>query len=179
MPTKHPTPKAVTRPLLAITLLALCAALLAACGSSSNTSGNTSGNGGSGSGSSGSANATVKVGSVSGFGKALTTSNGTPLYVFTGDKSGASSCTGACAKQWPPLTVSGTPSAGSGAQSGLLSTFKRQDGTKQVLYNGHALYTHAGSSPASSVAGSAANGGIWYLISPTGKPITKTNSGGY
>jgi predicted lipoprotein with Yx(FWY)xxD motif len=175
VPKKHPKPKAAARPLLAITLPALCAVILAACGSS----GNSGGNGGGASGSSAGANATVKVGSVSGFGKALTTSDGAPLYIFTGDKSGASNCTGTCAKQWPPLTVSGTPSAGSGAQSGLLSTSKRQDGTKQVLYNGHPLYTHAGSSPASSVAGSAANGGIWYLISPAGKPITKTNSGGY
>lgn len=175
MTTKHPTRNKITRPPLAIMLVALCAALLAACGSS----GTGGGSSGGGSGSSGGADATVKAGTVSGFGSALTTSKGTPVYIFTGDKSGASNCNGACAKQWRPLTVSGSPSAGSGAQAGLLSTFKRKDGTMQVLYNGHALYTHAGSSPASSVAGSAANGGIWYLISPAGKPITKTNSGGY
>jgi hypothetical protein len=30
-----------------------------------------------------------------------------------------------------------------------------------------------------SVAGSASDGGIWYLVAATGKPITKTNSNGY
>ena len=115
---------------------------------------------------------------VSGYGQVLATSKGTPLYVFTGDPSGGSKCAGACAKQWEPFTVSGKPTAGSGASSGMLSTFKRTDGRTQVLYNGHALYTHSGAS-AASVAGTASDGGIWYLVSPAGKPITKTNSGGY
>lgn len=186
VPTKSPTRAAVTRPLLAIMLVALCAVVLAACGGSGGSGGNGGGSGGgsgangggSGGSGGGSGSASVKAGNVSGFGSALTTSDGTPVYVFSGDKHGASSCNGACAKQWPPVTVSGSPSAGSGAQSGLLSTYKRQDGTMQVVYNGHPLYTHAGSSPAASVAGSAANGGIWYLVSPAGKPITQANPGG-
>ena len=56
----------------------------------------------------------------------------------------------------------------------MLSTFKRTDGTTQVTYNGHALYTRPGLS-ATAAAGTAANGGIWYLVSPSGKPITKTS----
>jgi hypothetical protein len=60
----------------------------------------------------------------------------------------------------------------------MLSTFKRKDGSVQVLYNGRALYTHSGGT-AGSVAGTASDGGIWYLVSPSGKPITSTNGGGY
>ena len=60
----------------------------------------------------------------------------------------------------------------------MISTFKRADGTTQVLYDGHALYTRPGLS-ATAAAGTAADGGIWYLMSPSGKPITKTNGSGY
>jgi predicted lipoprotein with Yx(FWY)xxD motif len=154
-------------------LISICAALVAACGSSSGGSGSGSGSG------SGGGPATVTTTQVSGYGKVLAKAKGTPLYVFTGDPSGSSKCVGACVKQWKPLTVTGKPTAGSGANAGMLSTFKRSDGSKQVLYNGHALYTHSSSASAGSVAGTASDGGIWYLVSPAGKPITHTNSGGY
>lgn len=169
LPRKHPTHRSAASRLPTIILASSCAALVAACGSSS----------GSGSGhASGGGTATVATAQVSGYGKVLATGKGTPLYIFTGDPSGASKCDGACAKHWPPLTVTGKPTAGTGANTRMLSTFKRTDGREQVLYNGHALYTHPGSN-AGSVAGTAADGGIWYLISPAGKPITSTSGGGY
>ncbi len=169
MPRKRPTRQSLARLLLTITLVSTCAALVAACGSS----------GGSGSGSGSSAgSSTVATAQVSGYGKVLATGKGTPLYVFTGDPSGGSKCVGACAKQWEPLTESGKPTAGAGANAAMLSTFKRKDGSVQVVYNGHALYTNSGGSQG-SVAGTASDGGIWYLVSPTGKPITSTNGGGY
>jgi predicted lipoprotein with Yx(FWY)xxD motif len=171
VPRKHATRRSAARRLPTILLAALCAAFAAACGSS----------GGSGSGSGHTANggaATVATAKVAGYGTVMATGKGTPLYIFTGDPSGQSKCDGACARQWPPLTASAKPTAGSGADTGLLSTFKRQDGRVQVLYNGHALYTHSGPS-AGSAAGTAAHGGIWYLLSPAGKPITSTTGGGY
>lgn len=170
MPRKLPTRQWSARWLLTMMLISVCAALVAACGSSS-------GGSGSGSGSSG-GSSTVATAQVSGYGKVLATGKGTPLYVFTGDPSGGSKCVGACAKHWEPLTASGKPTAGAGANAGMLSTFKRNDGGVQVLYNGHALYAHSGGS-AGAVAGTASDGGIWYLVSPSGKPITSTNGGGY
>ena len=158
------------------------AALLAACGSSSSPSTSASGGSGmssattgGGSSSSGSG-ASVAVGTVAGFGSVLTT-GGQPLYVLSTDPSGSSKCSGACAKTWKPLSTSGSPQAGSGAQSSLLSDFKRSDGTEQVLYNKHALYTHSGS--AASVAGTASDGGVWYLINAKGSFVKSTTSGGY
>jgi predicted lipoprotein with Yx(FWY)xxD motif len=118
--------------------------------------------------------ATVATAKVPGYGVALSTGKGVTLFLFTG-KGG---CTGACAKEWKPLVATGKPSAGTGAKSSLLSTVKLPDGTQQVTYAGHQLYTHPGLS-AASVAGTAADGGIWYLVSPTGKAITKTNGNGY
>jgi predicted lipoprotein with Yx(FWY)xxD motif len=114
---------------------------------------------------------------VVGFGKVLA-SSGHPLYVLSSDPPGGSRCTGACTSTWPPLTAKGRPTAGPGADSSLLSTFKRPDGNTQVLYDRHALYTHSGRGLVSG-AGVKSQGGIWYLVAPSGKPIKQTKSGGY
>ena len=117
------------------------------------------------------------VGKVNGYGSVLVTAADQPVYILSTDPSGSSKCTGSCAKTWKPLSVSGSPSAGSGASASLLSSFKRSDGTTQVLYDKHALYTHAGS--ASSAAGTASDGGVWYLINAKGQAVKSTTAGGY
>lgn len=147
-------------------------ALISACGGSSSNNSSSSGGGGS------SGSATVKTATISGYGTALVTSSGKSLYLLSSDPSGGSSCSAACAKVWPPLMASGSPTAGGGADSSMLSTFKRKDGTTQVLYNKHALYSF--SSPgATSGQGVKSYGGTWYLVAPSGKPITNTQGGGY
>jgi predicted lipoprotein with Yx(FWY)xxD motif len=156
------------------------AAVLAACGSSGGSSNGGSSGGGtnaSSGSSSGGAKGTVMVGKVNGYGSVLVTAANQPIYILSTDPSGSSKCTGACAQAWKPVTVSGSPKAGSGASSSLLSSFKRSDGTTQVLYDKHALYTHAGS--ASSAAGTASDGGVWYLINAKGTAVKSTTSGGY
>ena len=117
------------------------------------------------------------VGKVNGYGSVLVTAADQPIYILSTDPSGSSKCSGSCAKAWKPVTVSGAPKAGSGASTSLLSSFKRSDGTTQVLYDKHALYTHAGS--AASAAGTASDGGVWYLINAKGKVVKSTTSGGY
>lgn len=165
------------RSLAATVALLACAVLIAACGSSGGGSNNNSGgSGGSTSGGSG-GSGTVAVGKVAGYGSVLVTAANQPVYILSTDPSGSSKCVGACAKTWKPVAVSGKPTAGSGADSSMVSSFKRKDGTTQVLYNKHALYTHAGS-PA-SVAGTASDGGVWYLINAKGAPVKSTTSGGY
>ncbi len=153
-----------------VAVLVIGAALATACGGSS-SSGNSSGSGSA-------ANATVVVKKVAGYGSVLATPSGQALYLSTADPSGASKCAGSCVSQWPPLTQSGAPKAGPGIDASMLSTFKRGDGKEQVLYNKHALYTHTGSG-ATSGAGVAADGGIWYLVSPSGKAVKSTTGGGY
>jgi predicted lipoprotein with Yx(FWY)xxD motif len=122
--------------------------------------------------------ATVKTVRVAGYGEALASATGQPVYLLTADPTGSSKCAGTCATPLKPLTVAAAPTAGAGAKSSLLSTFKRSDGQTQVLYNGHALYTRSGPSPG-SYAGTASDGGVWYLISPTGAPIKSTTGDGY
>ena len=69
----------------------------------------------------------------------LTDENGRTLYVFLSDHNGPSVCYGGCATAWPPLLTNGMAVAGDGVQQGLLGTTTRNDGTKQVTYNGWPL----------------------------------------
>jgi predicted lipoprotein with Yx(FWY)xxD motif len=156
---------------LVVALIA-AVAVIAGCGSSSSNS-SSSGGGGSSGGS-----GTVKVAKISGYGSALVTASGKSVYLLSTDPAGSSKCSGTCAKTWMPVTVSGSPSAGSGVDSSKLSSFKRSDGTTQVLYNKQALYTFSGQG-ATSGEGQAADGGVWYLVSPSGAAIKKSSSGGY
>lgn len=121
--------------------------------------------------------ATVSTMTVIGYGKALATS-GHPLYLLSSDPPRGSRCTGKCTATWSPLTAKGAPTAGPGVESSLLSTFKRADGSTQVLYDGHALYTHKGRGLVSG-AGVRSEGGTWYLVAPSGKPIKATKRGDY
>jgi predicted lipoprotein with Yx(FWY)xxD motif len=121
---------------------------------------------------------TVIAEQLPGYGTVLATSSGKALFMLTADPPGESKCSGSCTNEWHPLIESGTPTAGPGVKASLLSTFRRDDGQRQVAYDKHALYTHAGSDPAAA-AGALGEGGIWYLVSPAGTGIGQTTSGGY
>jgi predicted lipoprotein with Yx(FWY)xxD motif len=165
----------VRRPTVRLALVAVLVAaiaLIAGCGSSSSNSSS------SGGGSSSGGSATVNVAKISGYGSALVTASGKSVYLLSTDPAGSSKCSGACAKTWIPVPVSGSPSAGSGVDSSKLSSFKRSDGTTQALYDKHALYTFSGQG-ATSGEGQASDGGVWYLVSPSGAAIKKSSSGGY
>ena len=117
---------------------------------------------------------TVDLKSVSGIGDmALVDGKGRTLYLWEADKSGTSTCMGACAAAWPPVTVSGTPQAGSGVSHSLLGTAKRDDGTAQVTYNGHPLYYFAGDTGPGMAKGqgSKAFGADWYVLNAKGSKI--------
>ncbi len=61
------------------------------------------------------------------------------VYTLSADTTpGASSCTGTCAKFWPPVLTSTAPAAPT--LTGTVSTIQRADGTFQVAFNGHPLY---------------------------------------
>ncbi|MGE4426935.1 MAG: hypothetical protein AB7G37_10835 [Solirubrobacteraceae bacterium] len=153
-------------PLLATTVLAV-----SGCGDSDDD------NGGAG-GSTSSGDATVVTRDVPGYGTVLANDEGRPLYVYTKDPEGGSACTDACAETWPPLEAEGTPTTGGEVKAGLLATFEREDGTTQILYNQHALYTHTGGGLLEGV-GEKLDGGTWYLISPNGETVETTEPGGY
>jgi predicted lipoprotein with Yx(FWY)xxD motif len=107
------------------------------------------------------------------FGKILVGPNGRTLYDFVADKTMASTCYGACASLWPPLTVTGAPKGGPGVRASLLGTTKRTDGTTEVTYNGHPLYYYAGDTAAGDTTGQAINqfGALWYVLTANGTEI--------
>jgi len=124
--------------------------------------------------SSSSASMTIDLSSVSGIpGKFLVDGQGRTIYLFEADKSTASTCSGACAAAWPPVTASGMPMAGSGVSQSLLGTTKRADGTEQVTYNGHPLYYFAADTSAGMTTGqgSKAFGAGWYVLNAKGSKI--------
>jgi predicted lipoprotein with Yx(FWY)xxD motif len=124
--------------------------------------------------------ATVGVANKAALGKVLVDSSGHTLYLFEADKGRMSACTGACATEWPPLTAGGKPVAGSGVDAAKLSTARRSDGSRQVVYNGHPVYRFEGDQSSGDAKGQGLSdfGGLWYAVSPAGSATTKTAASG-
>jgi predicted lipoprotein with Yx(FWY)xxD motif len=115
----------------------------------------------------------VSLGSAAGLGLVLADSKGHVLYAFSKDKPEASACEGACAKAWPPLLVEeGEPEPSNGASAARLGTITRGDGTRQVTYAGHPLYTYSGDDQPGQAKGNgvSAFGGTWTALKGSGAP---------
>jgi len=106
-------------------------------------------------------------------GKVLVDAQGRTLYLFEADKGAMSACAGACAGVWPPLKTTGKPIAGAGITASKLGSTKRSDGSTEVTYNGHPLYTYTGDSSAGQTSGQAIDefGAEWYALSAAGNKI--------
>lgn len=104
-------------------------------------------------------------------GKVIVDSKGFTLYLFKKDKGTTSSCYGGCAEFWPPLTTEGKPQAGEGAMASKLGTTMRKDGTEQVTYAGHPIYTYEEDKKPGDTKGNDLNifGGQWYALFPSGE----------
>lgn len=164
---------------------------IAACGSSASSSTSSSStttttttttspssSSSSSSASSGGAAATLGVASAGSLGSILVDAQGRTLYLFRADTGPTSTCTGACATAWPPLTVTGAPSVGAGGNAALVGTTTRSDGSTQVTYNGHPLYRFSGDSGAGTTNGEgvSAFGALWYVVSPSGNQVTGSSA---
>jgi len=169
------------------------ALVVAACGSSSNNNSspastatpssppaNNTSNGSSGSSSGSSASGAVVRTARGPDGTFLVGPSGRTLYLWVADSGGMSSCNGACAQAWPPLTTHGKPTASGGAMASDLGTTRRQDGTTQVTYRGHPVYYYAGDQAAGDTSGQGSPqfGARWWLVAPSGAQITRMASSG-
>jgi predicted lipoprotein with Yx(FWY)xxD motif len=121
-----------------------------------------------------SATSTVATKSSS-LGTFLVDAKGQTLYLWDADHGSMSTCNGECATDWPPLTTKSAPKAGGGVKASLLGTTKRADGTQEVTYAGHPLYTFAGDTAPGQTTGqgSAAFGAPWWVVTPAGKAIQR------
>lgn len=130
---------------------------------------------------SGARSATGTTGSVSlgktKLGLVLVNSKRHTLYMFAKDKNGKSSCNGSCTKFWPPALQAGKPTAGSGVKASLLTTTRRSNGSLQLTYNKHPLYTFVLDKKAGQTNGEAnlAFGGRWYAVSSKGTAVVKAS----
>ena len=126
--------------------------------------------------------ATVTTGTVSlrktKLGLILVNSRGHTLYMFTKDRNGKSACSGSCAKFWPPSFQRGKPTAGPGVKASLLVTTRRSNGSLQLTYNQHPLYSFALDKQAGQTngEGNLAFGARWYAVSAKGTAIVKTST---
>ena len=107
-------------------------------------------------------------------GPILATGGGATLYDFRPDTSTHSACLNAgCVYQWPPLIVTGPVRIGPGVKSSLVGRLTRPDGSTQLSYAGHPLYTYIRDTEPGMVTGQAIDqdGGLWYVLSPAGNEI--------
>src|SRR6266571_1299097 len=91
--------------------------------------------GGGSTASSGSSGATTTSNS-----KVVTNSAGFTVYWFAIDTPKKSNCNGACVSFWPPVPGSAQLTNMS-SLPGKFGSIKRADGSKQLTYDGHPLYT--------------------------------------
>jgi predicted lipoprotein with Yx(FWY)xxD motif len=101
-------------------------------------------------------------------GETLTGEDGKTLYTFTNDTkdSGKSTCNGDCATNWPPYTLEADETLEqSDDVTGTVTMITRDDGSKQVAYNGMPLYYFKGD----AAAGDANGQGLadkWFIAAP-------------
>lgn len=128
----------------------LVVVLASACGGSS--SGGNNATVSPGSGGSSAAASTSDLQTHSGpDGKFMTDDKGRTLYIFSKDTSSTSTCTGDCAKEWPPYVEDGS----------------------QVVFKGHPLYFFADDKSPGDTKGEGEDdfGGLWTEVSPAGTAV--------
>jgi predicted lipoprotein with Yx(FWY)xxD motif len=118
---------------------------------------------------------TVAYGETS-LGDTLVDGAGMTLYIFDADTSDMSTCTDACAENWPPLVVTGQPVLGDGLDSSLFATSARPDGGTQLTVDGHPLYTFKGDTKPGDTNGQ----GVldkWYAAGIDGSKLGDADAG--
>ena len=172
-----------------ILLASVVTLLIAGCGSSSSTASKSSTSTAASTSTSSTPTAaavTISTRTLPGLGSVLVNAQGRTLYVFAPDKAKKVTCTDGCATVWPPLALSSgeKPVASGAVKASLISSDPNPAGGRTVTYAGWPLYTYVADTAPGAARGQAIklNGGLWYVIAPSGKVIAKkasTGTGGY
>ena len=96
-------------------------------------------------------------------GSILVDAAGRSLYLYTNDEPNVSNCAGGCALAWPPLITVEDPTSGPGVSSESIGTISREDGSKQVTFNGDPLYYFAADEKPGDALGQN-RGEVWFVI---------------
>jgi predicted lipoprotein with Yx(FWY)xxD motif len=109
-------------------------------------------------------------------GRILVNGQGRTLYLYVKDRGAKSACSRRCSQVGPPATVSGAPTAGPGFAAAKLTTTRGADHRRQLVYNGHPLYTLTADVRPGQINGEGFLG-TWYVVSAAGNRVGKlTNS---
>lgn len=100
----------------------------------------------------------------------LANHDGKTLYAYKPDTSTSAVCTGPCALVWPPLTTNGDVASSLDGLSGALGTLTDGNG-RQVVYNGHPLYSYSLDTGTGDARGQGAEGGNWSVVTPDITPL--------
>jgi predicted lipoprotein with Yx(FWY)xxD motif len=95
--------------------------------------------------------------------------NGKTVYIYKPDGTSTTSKVPAALKKvWPAVSsMESTPTVA----AGLSSAKTKVNAQNQVSYNGHLLYTFSADTKPGDARGQGL-GNIWYVVSPSGTPIT-------
>jgi predicted lipoprotein with Yx(FWY)xxD motif len=145
----------------------------AAAGSSASATGSAASGSGSTSGAAAATAEGLKTATIGGV-TVLTNAKGFALYSFAPDTATKSACNGACATAWPPQAATATAKS-------PYTTIKRSDGTTQLVFNGHPLYTFTGDTSPGTASGNGVNafGGLWHEVPAAGgaAPASSASTG--
>lgn len=118
---------------------------------------------------------TINVANDPTLGQILVDGQGMTLYMFKNDTPNTSTCAGECLTLWSPLITTGMPVAGPGVDASMLGVAAQSNGVQVVTYNSMPLYTKLTDTQPGQTTGQAFKD-LWYVVSPSGQPITTSNS---
>jgi predicted lipoprotein with Yx(FWY)xxD motif len=100
-------------------------------------------------------------------------SAGNTVYLFVPDGTSKTSTVPSAVKaNWPAVKgPSAAPTVGAGLDQSKVAVNMQADGTDQVSYGGHLLYTFSGDKAPGDANGQGL-GGNWYVLSPAGDKIS-------
>jgi predicted lipoprotein with Yx(FWY)xxD motif len=108
------------------------------------------------------------------YGTIVETGSGFTVYAFSADTPASSNCAGVCAAMWRPVAPPVAPHYAVGILPGLVASITRADGSRQLTYGGHPLYTYRADQAPGHIDGQAVSsyGGTWLVVSTSGQPAT-------
>lgn len=126
----------------------------------------------------------LQVSASAALGRIVADDEGRTVYLFEKDEHDQSYCTGACESVWPPVTTKGMPKIQDGIDAGKVTLLKRENGLRQVVYEGHPLYYYQGDTNSGDTNGQEQDqfGAEWYALTPSGDPAhsgAQRGGGGY
>ena len=110
------------------------------------------------------------------YGSIMVDDKGLSLYMFTPDARNVSVCEGQCLVAWPPIMLGKDDTLANvelngGLRRSRLGVAMRENGSRQVTYNGWPLYYWFRDSKAGDTLGQWV-GNVWFVLSQEGEPIS-------